>query len=194
MQTAELLGVAIALAMDAFAVAITSGIQLKQVSGRQMFRLSFHFGLFQALMPVAGWTLGLTVRPFIETYAPWIAFGLLAFIGIRMTKEAFEGEAEEADRCDPTRGMTMVMLSIATSIDALAVGLSLSLLGISIWYPAVIIGIVALLFTATGLQIGRLMAKAARLGLAAEITGGVVLLLIGVNILIEHNVLKAIFG
>ncbi|UZP67129.1 manganese efflux pump MntP family protein [Desulfovibrio mangrovi] len=194
MTALELLAIAVALAMDAFAVAIATGVQLKCVDSRQTFRLAWHFGLFQALMPIIGWSLGLTVRSFIESYAHWIAFALLAWIGIRMLKEAFETDTEEAERCDPTKGMSLIMLSVATSIDALAVGLSMSVLGISIWYPAIIIGLVALAFTAAGLHIGRLIGGAARFGQLAEILGGSVLLLIGVKILAEHNVFAFLMG
>jgi len=190
----ELIAIAVALAMDAFAVAIATGVQLKCVDSRQTFRLAWHFGLFQALMPVIGWSLGLTVRGFIESYAHWIAFALLAWIGVRMLREAFETECDEGERCDPTRGMSLIMLSVATSIDALAVGLSMSVLGISIWYPALIIGLVALVFTAAGLHIGRLIAGASRFGQVAEVAGGCVLLLIGVKILAEHGVFTAMFG
>lgn len=190
MSSLEMLAIAVALAMDAFAVAIATGVQLKEVSHRQTFRLAFHFGLFQALMPLAGWALGLTVRSYIEDWDHWIAFSLLAFIGVRMLQEALSGDDDEAeaDRCDPTRGLSLIMLSVATSIDALAVGLSMSLLGLSIWVPAAVIGVVCLLFTGAGLHLGRLLAHASRLGHKAEILGGLVLIGIGVRILHEHGV------
>jgi putative Mn2+ efflux pump MntP len=194
MDGMELLALAVALAMDAFAVAIATGVQLKCVDPRQTFRLAWHFGLFQALMPILGWFLGLTVRGFIESYAHWIAFALLAWIGLRMLKEAFETDTEEAERCDPTRGMSLIMLSVATSIDALAVGLSMSVLGVSIWYPASIIGVVALVFTAAGMHIGRLIGGATRFGQYAEVLGGTVLLLIGLRILSEHGVFAFLQG
>lgn len=194
MSVTELIAIAMALAMDAFAVAIATGVQLKCVDSRQTFRLAWHFGLFQALMPIAGWMLGLTVRAFIESYAHWIAFALLTWIGIRMLREAFETDTEETDRCDPTRGASLVMLSIATSIDALAVGLSMSVLGISIWYPACIIGVVAFIFTATGIHLGRIIAGASRFGQAAEVLGGVVLLLIGIRILAVQEVFAPLFN
>jgi len=192
-NTAELLAIAVALAMDAFAVAIATGVRLKCVDSRQTFRLSWHFGLFQALMPIIGWALGLTVRTFIESYAHWIAFALLAWIGVRMLLEAFETDTDETERCDPTRGASLIMLSVATSIDALAVGLSMSVLGISIWYPACIIGLVAFVFTAVGLHLGRMIAGASRFGQIAEILGGSVLLLIGLRILAQNNVFSALF-
>ncbi|MBL6929195.1 MAG: manganese efflux pump [Rhodospirillales bacterium] len=188
MAPVELLAIAVALAMDAFAVAVASGIALKTVSARQTFRLAWHFGLFQAMMPVIGWFLGLSVRAYIEAFDHWIAFVLLGYIGIKMIREAFE-ENGDNDRRDPTKGMTMVMLSIATSIDALAVGLSLSMLGLSIWFPAAVIGVVALLFTGFGMHLGRSVAKAKSIGKFAELLGGAVLIGIGGKILWEHGAL-----
>ena len=143
MSTLTLIGIALGLAMDAFAVAIGAGLQLCGATPRQIFRLAWHFGLFQALMPIIGWLAGRTVSEYIAPVDHWIAFGLLAFIGGKMIYEALKEKDEDAERCDPTKGWRMVMLSIATSIDALAVGLSLALLGISIWWPALVIGVVA---------------------------------------------------
>lgn len=189
MSLLTLLGIAVALAMDAFAVAIAVGISLKTVSARQTFRLSWHFGLFQALMPIIGWAVGSAVRDFVQNYDHWIAFALLAAIGGNMIREAFILEKEEEDsRKDATRGMTMIMLSVATSIDALAVGFSMSLLQISIITPAVVIGIVAAAFTITGMHLGKKVATFQRLSLYAEVLGGLVLWLIGINILHEHGV------
>lgn len=187
MELPKLLAIAIALAMDAFAVAIATGVQRKQVSLRQTLRLSWHFGLFQAIMPITGWVLGLSVRTIIASYAHWVAFFLLTYIGIRMLKEAYDDQSEKAS-CDPTKGLTMVMLAVATSIDALAIGISLAILGVSIWYPAGVIGVVAFVFTAAGLHIGRFMARAKYLGLLAELAGGITLLAIGLHILWKNTV------
>ena len=147
----ELLALAVALAMDAFAVAVATGATLREVSGRQTFRLAYHFGLFQALMPVLGWAAGRTFSKSIEAFDHWAAFGLLAFIGGKMIWESFRPEGTREGR-DPTRGATLVLLSLATSMDALAVGLSLSLLGVSILWPACVIGAVCAAFTAGGLH------------------------------------------
>lgn len=185
MSNTELIIIAIALAMDAFAVAVATGVALKRVSPRQTFRLSWHFGLFQGLMPIIGWVLGVKVRAFIEAFDHWIAFALLGYIGIKMIHEAFEDEAEELK--DPTKGMSLIMLSVATSIDALAVGLSLSVLGVSVWWPALVIGLVALGFTFMGLQIGKRAARARLLSTSAEVIGGMVLLAIGFKILWDHG-------
>ncbi len=192
MGNIELTTIAVALAMDAFAVAIATGVAIKSVSARQTFRLAWHFGLFQALMPILGWYLGSTVRSYIEAYDHWIAFGLLGYIGYNMIKEAFEDE--DTSQGDPTKGMTLVLLSIATSIDALAVGLSLSMLGISVWWPSLIIGIVALIFTTLGLRIGKTAAQAKNLSKYAELLGGSVLIGIGIKILWEHGALPYLTG
>jgi len=190
----KILAIAVALAMDAFAVSIATGVNLKNVDSRQLFRLSWHFGLFQAFMPVIGWSAGLSIRGYIENYDHWIAFGLLVFVGGHMIKEAFQDGKAQKPIKDYTKGMTLVMLSVATSIDALAVGFGLSLLKISIWMPALIIGIVAGTFTLIGMRIGERIGAAKRLSLYAETIGGVVLVFIGLNILYEHGVFSAIFN
>lgn len=190
MPIINILGIAIALAMDAFAVAIATGIQLKKVNFRQTFRLSFHFGLFQALMPLIGWSVGLSLRSAIEAYDHWVAFGLLAIIGFNMFREALSSsdDSQNKGKKDATKGMMMVTLSVATSIDALAVGFSMSLLGISIYYPALIIGIVAGLFTIIGLHLGKVIGLTNRISLYSEIAGSLVLWAIGFKILFEHGV------
>jgi len=196
MNLLTILGIAVALAMDAFAVAIATGVSLKQVSVRQTFRLSWHFGLFQALMPIIGWGLGTSVQSSMEAYAHWIAFVLLALVGSNMLKEAVMADEDEDNakpRKDSTKGMTLVMLSIATSIDALAVGLSMSMLRVSIITPAIIIGIVAGLFTIAGLHLGQRVARLTWLSIWAEIVGGLVLWLIGLNILRERGVFSTLF-
>jgi len=183
MDITLLLLIALGLAMDAFAVSISVGIVLKKVSYRQFFRLSFHFGLFQALMPITGWLAGLTVQKAIQHYDHWIAFGLLAFIGGKMIYEAFQNEEEE-HKSDPTKGMSLVILSVATSIDALAVGFSLALLNISIWFPSLIIGIVALVMTLIGMNFGKY--AGVLFGKRVSIVGGIILVIIGLKILGEH--------
>ena len=184
MSTLTLIGVAVGLAMDAFAVAIGAGLTLKEVTPRQTFRLAWHFGLFQAFMPVLGWLAGLTVATWIAPVDHWIAFGLLAVIGGKMIYEALKDDDQTAERSDPTKGWSLVLLSVATSIDALAVGLSLALLDVSIWWPAVVIGVVAGAFTTLGLQLGKRFG--ALLGRRMEVVGGVILIGIGVKILVEH--------
>lgn len=193
MSFLHIVAIAVALAMDAFAVSIATGVRLKRVSLRQFFRLAWHFGLFQALMPVIGWAAGLTVRATIERYDHWVAFGLLLFVGINMIREAYKLEEDARAKNDPTRGLTLVMLSVATSIDALAVGLTISMLQVAIWFPALVIGLVAGAFTVLGLYLGKTVGAAERLSPVAEVLGGMVLIGIGINILYEHHALAFLF-
>lgn len=182
MSFLEILAIAVALAMDAFAVAIASGVALKTVTARQTFRLSWHFGLFQALMPIIGWAGGFAVRDYFLRFGHWIAFALLLYIGGHMLWEGLRHDDEDACQ-DPTMGSRLVILSIATSIDALAVGLSLAMIGASVWYPAAVIGLVALIFTAVGLRLGAVLGCQTKLGQYAEVLGGGVLMAIGSKIL-----------
>ncbi len=170
--------------MDAFAVAIATGIALGEVSGRQLFRLSWHFGLFQFLMPVVGWMAGVTLAARLSAWDHWLAFGLLLFIGGKMIRSGIRGADAEAGNRDPTRGVSLVLLSVATSVDALAVGLSLGVLGVRIWYPAAVIGVVTCGLTAAGMRLGRVLGRA--VGNRMEVAGGLVLVGIGVKILAEH--------
>lgn len=147
-------------------------------------------------MPIIGWGLGTSVQGYMEAYAHWIAFVLLALVGSNMLKEAVMADEDEdsaTPRKDSTKGMTLVMLSIATSIDALAVGLSMSMLRVAIITPAIIIGIVAGLFTIAGLHLGQRVARLTWLSTWAEIIGGLVLWLIGLNILRESGVFNTLF-
>ncbi len=186
MDWISLLGIAVALAMDAFAVALAAGLTIDPLTGRQVFRLGFHFGLFQAGMPVLGWLAGLSVQRWIASYDHWLAFALLSLIGGRMIYEALRG-GEERTKDDPTRGWSLVLLSVATSIDALAVGLSLAMLGLSIWLPAAVIGGVCVIFTVTGMLLGRRISSL--WGTRVEIFGGLVLIAIGIKIVLQHTVL-----
>ena len=181
----SLLALACALAMDAFAVAMVTGLTLRPLTRRHVFRLAFHFGLFQALMPALGWAAGNAVRNYIAAFDHWIAFGLLTFVGGRMIWGALTGDGDKAAAAnDPTSGWSLVVLSVATSIDALAVGLSLAMLGLPIVVPAVIIGLVAAAFTAVGMALGRRLGSL--WGKRVEILGGLILIGIGVEIVVEH--------
>lgn len=139
-------------------------------------------------MTLLGWAAGLTVRHFTETVAPWLAFTLLAFVGGRMIIEALHPENEDKSLADPTKGKTLIILSLATSIDALAVGISFALLKTTVWLPALLIGVVASLLTIVGLRLGCMVGAASKLGSRAEILGGLVLIGIGGNILHQHGV------
>ena len=188
MDFIALAGIAIALAMDAFAVALAAGLTLPKLTKRHLFRFGFHFGLFQALMPILGWLAGISVREKIEAYDHWVAFTLLFLVGAKMLKDAFSDEADEETYKDPTRGLSLVMLSIATSIDALAIGLSLAVLGVTIWTPALFIGLTASILTLIGMLLGRRLGQA--WGTRVEVFGGLLLIAIGSKILIEHTLLS----
>jgi len=177
------IAVAFGLALDAFAVATASSVMLKKVSARQTFRLSFHFGLFQWLMPVIGWSAGVSVQRWVQAWDHWVAFGLLALVGAKAVRAALTDGGEDI-RQDPTRGLSLVMLSVATSVDALAVGLSFAMLRVTIWYPAAVIGVVACVMTLIGIRLGSRLG--ARFGKRVEILGGIVLIAIGVKIVVDH--------
>ena len=173
--------IGLSLSMDAFAVCVGAGISAKGIKTFHMIRASFFFGLFQFIMPAAGWYLGTAFAARIQTFDHWIAFGLLFFIGAKMIWETAKGEDASADiRSLPA----LLTLAFATSIDALAVGLSLSLLGQAIWFPAAVIGLITFAVCISGFGFARLIG--ARLGKWAGIAGGLVLIGIGTKILIEH--------
>lgn len=179
----EIFLISLSMAMDAFAVCLGLAAARQCDGPRPTFRLSFHFGLFQFLMPILGWFAGMTVVKWINAFDHWVAFGLLAFVGGRMILAGFNHE-QEANRNDPSRGWNLVILSVAVSIDALAIGLSLAMVHVDIWYPAVVIGIVTSLISLLGLNLGGRLS--ARFGKRMEVIGGLVLVLIGVRILISH--------
>lgn len=184
MPLVEILAIAVALAMDAFAVATAASVRLRRVSARQLFRFSFHFGLFQALMPVVGWAAGRGVVDWIGAFDHWVAFGLLAYIGGRALFQAARRTGDDGDVAvsDPTRGLSLVVNSLATSMDALAVGLSFGVLGVQVWCPALVIGVVTAALTLVGMQIGSRLG--ARFGRTLEVVGGLVLIGIGTKILL----------
>lgn len=185
MSLIEVLLLSVSMAMDAFAVCLAAGA-LPGVHGpREAFRLAFHFGLFQFLMPVLGWLAGSSVEPLIRNFDHWIAFGLLAFVGGRMIYAAWRSEDRLAT--DPSRGLTLVVLSIAVSIDALAVGLSLGIVGISVGYPAVLIGLTTAVLSLVGLRLGTTAGR--KVGKPVELIGGLVLIGIGARIVLEHLML-----
>ena len=169
--------------MDSLAVAIASGLTIRRTRFQQALRIAVFFGLFQALMPMAGWLAGLSLRGFISGIAHWVAFGLLAVIGGKMIVESFK----EKDAARPAGSLTLpvlLMLSVATSIDALAVGLSLALLKSPIVGPALLIGVVTFSISLLGGLIGSRLGH--HCGRRIEALGGLILLAIGVKILATH--------
>ena len=184
MNWVNLLGISTGLAMDAFAVCIVAGMTLDTVTPRHTFRLAFHFGLFQFMMPILGWLAGKSVAAYIVDYDHWLAFGLLGCVGGKMLIEAWRKDAP-GTRADPSRGWMLVTLSVATSIDAMAVGLSMAFIGVSIWIPSVVIGLVAAAFSVVGLRFGTRLGS--QWGHRAEFAGGCVLILNSGDTIPIHN-------
>lgn len=182
MGIVELLLIAIGLAMDAFAVSVGKGVTLKCVQPRHALTAGVWFGGFQALMPVIGFLVGARFSSFVTSVDHWIAFGLLVVIGLNMIRETVWGDEESHTSDFGLR--TMLLMAIATSIDALAVGISLAFLVVNIWVAAAVIGIVTLILSGVGVYLGSLFG--ARLGSKAGILGGIILIAIGIKILVEH--------
>ena len=185
MSTPEILLIAVGLAMDAFAVSIAAGTSGKLQGKRGVFRLSFHFGLFQAIMPLIGWFAGVRIAGLVSAMDHWVAFLLLLFVGGRMIYASFKTE-DESFQADPSKGFNLVILAVATSIDALAVGFSLAMIRINIWYPCAVIGIITALLSVIGIMAGKYVGK--KIGSRMELLGGVILIIIGLRILFSHMV------
>lgn len=175
-------GVALGLAMDAFAVSVAAGIRVTALDRGHVLRLALSFGFFQFLMTVLGWLAGRGLSQWLTAVDHWVAFGLLLLIGAKMLWDSFR--TDDTSCKDPTRGWMLLTLSVATSIDALAVGLSLALIAVSIWTASIVIGVVAALLSAVGAVFGSRLG--CRFGVWAERFGGLVLIAIGVKILVDH--------
>ena len=194
MSIPELWLLAVALAMDCFTVSIVFGVLLRKIEWRTILAVTFLFGLFQAMMPLAGWLATNSFSSLIEDYDHWIAFGLLAFLGGRMIKESFsddeEEEEAEAKHINPRKLKTQLVFAVATSIDALAVGISFTCLGFntisSLSLPLLIIGFVSLAFSIVGSLLGIRFGKGVEKRLKPELLGGIVLIIIGIRVLCEH--------
>lgn len=188
MGIGELFLLAVGLSMDAFAVSVCKGLAMKRATLKAEATCGLWFGGFQALMPTIGFFLGALFADAIEAFDHWVAFALLAIIGINMLKEALEKKDESGD--DPEKDAdlsvkTMFLMAVATSIDALAVGISLAMVGsVNIWLAAAFIGICTCLLSALGVKIGNVFGS--RYEKKAELAGGVILILLGVKILLEH--------
>jgi len=178
--------VALGLAMDAFAVSLGAGTSGLASRPRPIFRLSFHMGLFQGMMTFLGWLAGLSIISLISAFDHWIAFGLLAFVGSRMVHSGLSS-GTETHREDISRGGTLLMVCIATSIDAMAVGLSLSMIKVEILVPSIIIGVVTLILSLVGLLTGNYLGE--KFGKRMEVLGGLILIGIGLRVLYTHIIL-----
>lgn len=185
MALITILAIALGLAMDALTVSITSGMTIKNLKSRNALRIGLFFGSFQAVMPLIGWTLGLSVRDLIADFDHWIAFGLLAFVGGKMIREALHERVGDRE-CNPLDALTLHLLAIATSIDALAVGLSLSFLQVSIILPVIVIGLVTFSLSFLGVFAGNRFTHIGDFGPRLEVLGGLILIGIGIKIVLEH--------
>ena len=188
MSFIELFMSAVALSMDAFAVSLCKGLSMKRATLKGELTCGVWFGGFQALMPLLGFFLGTLFAGVIESFDHWVAFGLLALIGINMLKEAFSDDEEAAD--DDLSVKTMFIMALATSIDAMAVGISFAMAGdVNIWVAVLLIGVTTCILSAAGVKIGNVFG--CRFKKKAEIAGGAILIVLGLNILLEHlGVLK----
>lgn len=178
----ELILIAIGLGMDAFAVSICKGISMSKMNWKKAIIIGLYFGIFQALMPVIGFTLGKTFENLVTSIDHWIAFGLLLIIGIKMIIDAFKEDNISVN--DSINWKVMVILAIATSIDALAVGITFAFLQVNLLLAVLIIGIITFILCVIGTKIGNNFGN--KFENKAEILGGIVLILIGVKILLEH--------
>jgi putative Mn2+ efflux pump MntP len=179
----NLILISISLAMDCLAVSIAGGATVIRPKIINAIKVGLSFGFFQAVMPLIGWTIGYSFRSLIENVDHWVAFFLLLIIGIKMLYEAFK-KSPKKDKIDITRIPTLIVLSVATSIDALVAGISLSIIGIPLYLSILIIGLFAFIFSILGYYIGHRIGKV--VGNKVEIIGGIILIGIGTKILIEH--------
>lgn len=179
----DLIVTAIALSMDAFAVSICKGLSVKRVQPKHSLICGGYFGAFQAIMPLAGFLLASSFADYIKQYDHWIAAGLLALIGVNMLREALSEQETEA--VDSSFGVkAMLPMAVATSIDALATGVSFAMTETNIWMAISIIGVTTFLFSAAGVKVGN--AFGAKYEKKAELLGGIILILMGLKILFEH--------
>jgi manganese efflux pump family protein len=183
MELLSVITIAVGLAMDTFAVSIVTGAAYKQLHIRHVLRMAGFFGGFQAFMPVIGYLAGLTVRQYVSSYDHWIAFGILAAVGLKMIYESFKIK-EEKNTPDPSSLMVVLILAVATSIDALAVGVTISLITNAIALAVIIIGAVTFGMSFAGVYIGKKFGHFFEGGI--EIIGGLVLIALGIKIVIQH--------
>jgi len=177
--------IALGVSADAFAVALGKGLHMTRLNVRHAVVIAVTFGAFQALMPLLGWLLGSTFAQYIAPFDHWVAFGLLALVGGKMLHEAFSSHADQEKDTDRLNLRELAVLAVATSIDALAVGVTLAFLPVSIGWAVLLIGVTTTVLTFVGVLVGRRMG--ATFGKPAEIAGGVILIAIGASIVLEHT-------
>lgn len=180
----EILLIGIGLSADAFAVAICKGLNMRKINYNHALIIALFFGGFQALMPLIGYVLGSQFSQYIESVDHWIAFVLLGFIGGKMIIEALKNETEECCKCDRLDIKELFIMAVATSIDALAVGITFAIVKVNIWASITIIGLTTFVLSAIGVIVGNKFG--AKYKNKAELAGGIILVLIGIKILFEH--------
>lgn len=190
MNIIEIVVIGTGLAMDAFAVSICKGLSMKNMNWQKTIIIALYFGIFQALMPALGYLLGSTVNSFVESVDHWITFGLMTIIGVNMIKDSFDDEIEK--RNDSIDIKTMILLSIATSLDALAVGITFAFYDVNLIIAILIIGIITFCLAAFGVELGNKFGDKFQNG--AEILGGLILIIIGSRILLEHLGILTLFN
>lgn len=183
MEFLSVVMIAIGLSFDSFAVSVTSGLVMKNITFRKATRIAFFLAFFQGGLPVLGWFLGYEIRDYVEAYDHWIAFGLLSVLGIRMILGGISNDPTKP-QLNPLKLNVLIGMSIATSIDAFIVGISFALIQLPILYPVLIIAIITFIFSMLGILFGK--KTGAKFGNRMEIIGGLILLGIGIKILFEH--------
>ena len=184
MSIAEILLIAIGLSMDSLAVSITCGAILNSFHVRHIFRIALFMGLFQGIMPLIGWLAGKSFQVYIENFDHWIAFGLLSYLGGKMLYDGIFTKDDDCKCLDPTKAVTLLGLAIATSIDALVIGLSFAVLKIEVIEPVLIIGFTTFILSFIGASFSSKFGH--RINIKMEIVGGIILIGLGIKILIEH--------
>lgn len=188
MSLIEVLAIAVALSMDAFAVSVTTGVTLRRPALGPFVRMPAAFGIFQCLMPITGWFLGANILHLVERWDHWLACGLLFIVGGKLIWETVTASEDENEKkVDPTSGWTILVLAVATSIDALAVGFSFAMLQVPVLWPSVVIGIVCAGISLGGMFIGACIGRVEAIRRWSGIAGGLALLAIGILILVEHG-------
>ena len=184
MSLVELFLLAVGLSMDAFSVSICKGLGMRRIRWKDALALALAFGGFQGGMPIIGWALGSRFLWLIEPIDHWIAFGLLGWIGVNMIREALQEDEVDEDESQGVGLRELLMLAVATSIDALTVGIAFASLSVDIWSSALLIGVVTFLLSLVGVVLGNQFGM--RFRKPSQIAGGVILILIGVKVLLEH--------
>ena len=184
MELITLILLSVGLSVDSFAVSVSSGVIISEITFRKATRIAFSLAIFQAVMPLIGWFIGKRIESMVESFDHWLAFGLLAIIGGKMILESLKTHKDTARKSNPLELKVLLGMSLATSIDALVVGISFGFIQVDLWFASIIIGFTTFVFSMLGILFGKKIGG--RFGEKMEIIGGIVLILIGLKILLEH--------